>query len=210
MPDTRAKLLHSAAELLRTSTIGEASARTIAVHAEVNQALIFYHFGTVSELLAAASRDAVDDAVGHYREQFASVTTLRELLAVGRELHERERHIGNVAMMAQLMSAASRDPVLAGAARYAMRLWSSEIEAVIGRVLRKSPLAAITDSSGLAGAVAASFIGLELYDAVDADAVGLALDALERLGVLVEVVDDLGPVARRALKSKLRTIKSAR
>jgi hypothetical protein len=30
------------------------------------------------------------------------------------------------------------------------------------------------------------------------------LDALDRLAVLIEVVDDLGPVALRALRGKLR------
>jgi ribosomal protein S11 len=39
---------------------------------------------------------------------------------------------------------------------------------------------------------------------VDADGAHAALAALERLGVLVEAVDDLGPVARRAVRARLR------
>ncbi|HEX8095775.1 TetR/AcrR family transcriptional regulator [Jatrophihabitans sp.] len=204
MNATRAKLLAAAADTLREDGAAGASARGIAGRAGVNQALIFYHFKTVSELLDAACRHAVDEAVEHYRNQFAAVTSLPGLLAVGRELHQRERAIGNVAMMAQLMSAAGNDPVLAGAARYAMRVWTAEVESVVERVLRGSPLAEVADSAGLARAVSASFIGLELYEGVDADGAAHALDSLERLGVLVEVVNDLGPIARRALRSKLK------
>ena len=48
------------------------------------------------------------------------------------------------------------------------------------------------------------FIGLQLYERVDAVGAERALDSLEQLGVLVELVDELGPVARRALRAKVR------
>jgi AcrR family transcriptional regulator len=208
MSDTRAKLLEAAADTVRERGAAGASARVIAGRAGVNQALIFYHFGTVSELVDAACRRAVDEAAAHYREQFARVTSLPGLLQVGRELHQRERAIGNVAMMAQLMSGGGNDPVLAVAARYAMSVWVAEIEPVVARVLRDSPLAEIVDSAGVARALSASFIGLELYEGVDAAGAEQALDALERLGVLVEVVNDLGPIARRALRAKLRGVRA--
>ena len=206
MSGTRAKLLQAAAEVIREQGVAAASARTIAAQAEVNQALIFYHFGTVSELLEAACRQAVDEAADFYRDRLARVTTLTGLLELGRELHERERAAGNVAMMAQLMSGAMRDPVLARAAGYAMSRWTAEIETVVARVLSGSPLGEVADTGGLARAISASFIGLELYDGVDADGAAKALDSLERLGVLVEVVNDLGPAARRALRSKLKGV----
>lgn len=204
MNATKSKLLAAAAETLRVDGIGGLSARTIAARAKVNQALIFYHFGTVGELVDAACRQAVDDSAEFYHEQFAAVTSLTDLLTLGRELHERERASGNVAMMAQLMSGAQQDQTLAGAADYAMTRWNLEIELVVRRVLAGSSLAEITDPAGLARAISAGFIGLELYEGIDADGAELALDSLEHLGVLVEVMDDLGPVARRALRAKVR------
>jgi AcrR family transcriptional regulator len=204
MNDTKLKLLVAAADTLRDLGIAGLSARTIASAADVNQALIFYHFKTVAELVVAATRQAVDERVGYYHEQFAQVESLPALLGLGRELHERERDAGNVRMMAQLMAGAQQDETLAEAARYAMRTWSAEIETVVQRVLRGSPLSVIADPAGLAKAVSASFIGLQLYDGVDPVGAAAAMDALERLGVLVEVMDDLGPVARRALQRKVR------
>ncbi|MFC7103761.1 TetR/AcrR family transcriptional regulator [Nonomuraea rubra] len=54
MADTRTKLLDAALETLRTQGMAGASARAIAATAGVNQALVFYHFGSVDQLLAAA------------------------------------------------------------------------------------------------------------------------------------------------------------
>ncbi len=205
MNDTRAKLLDAAADTVREQGAASASARVIAARAGVNQALVFYHFETVSKLIEAACRLAVDEAAGRHREQLAGVTTLVGLLDVGRDLHRQERDAGNVALMAQLMSGAGKDPVLAGAARYAMTVWVAEIEPVVERVLAESPLAAAIDTAGLARALSASFIGLELYEGVDPEGAAAALDAVQLLGALVEVVDDLGPIVRLALRAKLRS-----
>jgi AcrR family transcriptional regulator len=204
MNPTKAKLLTAAAESLREDGIAGLSARAIASRAGVNQALVFYHFGTLTELVVEAVRQAVAESAGFYRDQLASVRSLTELLALGRELHQRERDLGNVAMMAQLMSGAQQDPALAEVARYAMRLWSAEIEIVVRRVVDGSPVAQLADPVGLARAISAGFIGLELYEGVDPDGGTTALDALERLGVLVDVMNDLGPLATRALQAKLR------
>jgi AcrR family transcriptional regulator len=204
MSETKARLLTAAAETLRESGISGLSARSIAARADVNQALIFYHFNTVAELVDAAVRASVDARVDFYRDRFAAVGSLSELLAAGRELHERETELGNVAMMAQLMAGAQQDKTLAAAARYAITQWVTEIETVLARLLDGSPLADISDPNGLARAVSASFIGLELYDGVDRDGALAALDALQRLGVLVDVMDDLGPVAQRALRRRVR------
>jgi AcrR family transcriptional regulator len=197
-------LLTAAAQSLREDGMSGLSARAIAARAEVNQALIFYHFGTVGQLVDAACRQAVDESAEFYREQFLSVNSLTELLALGRELHVRERAIGNVAMMAQLMSGAQADSALADAARYAMGRWNLEIETVVRRVLQGNPLADITDPAGVARAISAGFIGLELYEGIDAEGADLALGSLEQLGLLVDVMNDLGPIARRALRAKVR------
>ncbi len=201
---TRDKLLRATQEALVEDGIAHLSARTVATRAGVNQALVFYHFGTVSELVEAAARALSDESLAHYRERFAAVDSLGQLLTLGEEVHAHERTTGNVALMAQLMAGARRDEVLARAARYAMDLWRQEVETVVRRVLEPSPLADVVDPAGLARAISAAFIGLELYEGVDPQGAGAALAALEQLGVLVEAVDDLGPVARRAVRARLR------
>lgn len=204
MADTRTKLMDAALETLRTQGIAGASARAIATTAGVNQALVFYHFGSVDELLAAACLYGSQQRVAYYRERFATVTTLRELLDLGRALHVEERAEGNVTALAQLLAGSQADPKLAPATAAGLNLWVEELETVLTRVLTASPLAEFVDVPGLARATAAAFIGLELYEGVDSPGATRALDALEQLTALVGVLEDMGPLVSRAVTSRLR------
>lgn len=197
---TRARLMTAALEVVRAKGLAAASARTIAAQAQANQALIFYHFGTISELIEAASAQAVEAAVARYRGDFAAVTSLPELLAIGTAVHERERRDGSVTIMAQLTAGAQYDPVLARATRHAFSVWTDELEQVLRRVLATSPLGALLDIDGLAHVIGATFIGVELIHGADPDGAERAFATLERLNALVTAVDGLGPVAQKALR----------
>ena len=54
--ETREKLIDAARSCLLTEGIAGASARAIARHGDLNQALVFYHYGSVEGLLAATAR----------------------------------------------------------------------------------------------------------------------------------------------------------
>ncbi|MGV9315673.1 TetR/AcrR family transcriptional regulator [Streptomyces sp. NPDC003691] len=202
--ETRLKLLDGALRTLREQGIAKASARAIATTAGVNQALVFYHFGSVDELLAEACRHGARQRVDHYRERLAAVSTLAELLAFGREMHREERAEGSVAALAQLLAGAQTQPRLGPATAAGLELWITEIEAVLVRVLADTPLAEFADPAGLARAVSASFVGLELYEGVDPEGAEQALEALERLAELAAVLDGLGPLGQRAVRHRLR------
>jgi AcrR family transcriptional regulator len=204
MNETRRKLIEGTITTLRDKGIAGTSARAIAAAAGVNQALVFYHFGTVDELIDVAGRESTEERVALYRPRFEQVTSLRELLALGRDLHVTEREAGNVAVLAQVLAGAQQDKVLAAAAQHSLSLWIAEIETVLVRLLKNSPLGEVTDSAGLARGIAASFVGIELYEGVDRAGAEAAMASLEMLGLLVEVVDDLGPVGRRALRATLK------
>ncbi|MEI5101497.1 TetR/AcrR family transcriptional regulator [Streptomyces sp. PmtG] len=202
--DTREKLLEGALRTLTEQGIAKTSARSVAAVAGVNQALVFYHFGSVDELLSQACRYGTEQRVAHYREALNAVTTLGELLDVGRRVHEEERAAGHVAVLGQLLAGAQTQPRLAAATAAGLSLWVEEVEAVLARVLAASPLGEFVDPVGLARAVAASFVGIELYEGVDAEGAGRALGALEELGALVAALEGLGPVAQRAVRHHLR------
>lgn len=205
MADTKQRLLDGALTALREHGVTGVSARTIAAAAGANQALVFYHYGSVDELLGAACLAATRQRVAAYADRFAAVGSLRELLQVGLDLHASELAEGNVSVLAQMLAAAQTGERLAEPTAAALQLWTDEIETVLTRLLTGSPVAEVADIPGLARAVSAAFVGLELFEGVDRPGAHRALAALDQLAVLVEVVDELGPLARRALRSRVKS-----
>lgn len=202
--DTRTKLLTGALATLTEQGIAKTSARSIAATAGVNQALVFYHFGTVDDLLAAACRHGAEQRLATYRERLDAVRSLGELLAVARELHTSERAGGHVAVLGQLLAGGQTQPRLAAATAAGLTLWTDEIERVLARVLAGTPLAEFVDVTGLAKAASAAFVGLELYEGVDPSGAERALASLDQLAALAAALEGLGPVAQRAVRSRLR------
>ncbi|ARE74496.1 TetR/AcrR family transcriptional regulator [Streptomyces sp. NPDC059558] len=201
---TKEKLLEGALRTVVEQGVAKASARTIAATAGVGQGLIFYHFGSVDELLAAACRFGAEQRVARYRERLAALGSLAELMEFARSMHEEERAAGNVALLGQLLAAGQTSPVLAAATADGLGLWIRELEEVLTRLLSATPLAGYADPAGLARATAASFIGIELYEGVDPQGAGSALDALEQLAGLAAVLEGLGSLSQRVVRHGLR------
>ncbi|MGW6403304.1 TetR/AcrR family transcriptional regulator [Streptomyces sp. NPDC055134] len=201
---TRLKLLEGTLRTLVEQGIAKTSARSIATTAGVNQALIFYHFGSVDELLAAACAHGAEQRVSRYRERLAALDSLTELLTFARAMHAEERAAGQVAVLGQLLAAGQTAPALAAATSAGLALWIGELETVLTRLLAATPLAAFADPAGLARAAAASFVGIELYEGVDPEGASRALDSLEQLAVLAQALEGFGPLSQRAVTHRLR------
>jgi AcrR family transcriptional regulator len=210
--DTRAILLNAALRTIGEQGFAGASARQIAATAGQNQALVFYHFGTVNDLIAEACRASTQERVALYRAEFDAATTFAELLAVGRKVHVTEHAEGNVAVLAQLLAGARGNEVVGAAVSDALNLWVVEVEKTLHRVLADSPLRSLVDVGGLARAISAGFVGIELLEGVDPDGATKALGSLEQLAVLTETLltelDNLGPVASRLVKRRLKPLTS--
>jgi len=207
---TRADLLAATLRTIGEHGFAGASARTIATEAGQNQALVFYHFGTVNDLIAAACRESTEQRVALYRDRFDQATTFAELLAVGRAVHVTEHAEGNVAVLAQLLAGARGNEVVGAAVADALNLWVVEVEKTLARVLADSPLLSLVDLGGLARSISAGFIGIELLDGVDPEGATRALASLEQLAVLTETLlselDNLGPVTSRLVKRRLNSL----
>lgn len=201
---TRLKLLEGALRTVIEQGIAKTSARSIAATAGVNQALVFYHFGSVDELLAAACVHGAEQRVSRHRERLAALESLTDLLAFARAMHAEERAAGHVALLGQLLAAGQTSPALAAATSAGLALWIEELEAVLTRLLAATPLAAFADPAGLSRAAAASFVGIELYEGVDPEGAARALDSLEQLAALAQALEGLGPLSQRAVSHQLR------
>lgn len=195
----RQQLVEGTVETIRRHGIAGTSRRTIAHTAGVHEALISAHFTSLHDLLVAAGRLAAQSRAVEFRKRFGGVTSLRELLVLGRQLWAEERERGSMMVLGQMLAAAHGDPSLAEATNSALQLWVAEIERVIRRLLADSPVPDLVDPASAARAICASFVGLSLFGAVDNGA-----GPFELLEPLAGMVDEIKPLERKLLYARLR------
>lgn len=201
--DAKAELRAAALRTVADRGIAGTSARVIADAAGISQGLIFYHYGSVNGLLEAAATEVTARRAAVYRQRLAEVTSLTELAGLARELHDEERELGNVAVMAQLLAGAHTHPELAPVARANFDLLADEVRRALQRLLADTALAADLPAEHLAHAVSAAFVGIELLPDGDADATRDLFHTLAEIARLVDSVLDLGPTATAALRRRL-------
>lgn len=206
MADTRALLIGAAADALREDGFAAASARRIAERAGCNQALVFYHFGSVHDLLLAALEDVSAQRMAAYRGLLTRTGTLTELIDSARTVFEADLDAGHVRVLTEMIGGASSVPGLGERVAAVLAPWREFAAAAVRDVLAPSPVAGLLPASEAAHAVVAGLLGLELLASLDGDtAAALALfdraraigDALDRLRPLVAMLDLGGGRARQ-------------
>jgi AcrR family transcriptional regulator len=164
---TRTRIIAAVLECLRTNGVVGTSARAIARTGDFNQALIFYHFGSVTELLIAAGLAESDRRAQRYSERLAGVTSLPELVAVARALHEEELAQGSVAVLTQMLAAAAHSDELRQALLDGFQPWMRLVEEAVERVLAGTPYAGVSPITDLSFTIASLFLGIELMSGLD-------------------------------------------
>src|SRR4051812_19975939 len=79
---TRQALIEGAIQALQAEGFGGASARSIAGRAGCNQGLVFYHFGSVANLLLAALDEVGRRRLSEYKAAVEDVDSFAELVPV--------------------------------------------------------------------------------------------------------------------------------
>jgi AcrR family transcriptional regulator len=166
--ETRARIVDAALDALRANGIAGISARTIARHGGFNQALIFYHFGSVEGLLVAVARRESERRSALYAPALREVTSLLELVAVARRLHDEEFAGGSVAALTQMLAGAVGSEELAQGIWDALEPWMALVRETIGRLLADmGPYGDALSADDLTAAVTALFLGIELLTGLD-------------------------------------------
>ena len=188
--ETRDRLVAATRACLQAEGIAGASARAIARHGDLNQALVFYHFGSVDGLLQATAREDSIHRAALYREQLADVTTLAELVAVGRSIHDEEERRGSTAVLAQLLAGSISSPDLRASVLEGMTPWTTLVEDALGRVLEGTALASAVPLGDIAFAISSLFLGMELMAGLDPDddRVASLFTSLDTVGLFVDAL----------------------
>ncbi len=185
--DTRTRIVEAALATLRAEGIAGVSARAVARHGGFNQALIFYHFGSIEGLLVAVARRESERRSALYAEALGQVGTLTELVGVARRLHDEEFQAGTVAALTQMLAGAVGSAELARGIRDALAPWTDLVGATVSRLLAGTPYAGVLPEADVTAALAALFLGIELYTGLDPEAAaGSLFSTMEAVAALVD------------------------
>ena len=166
---TRAALVEAAIATLRTEGFGGASARSIARTAGCNQALVFYHFGSVSNLLLAALDKTSDRRMERYAEAVGAADGLESLVDIAGSVFREDLDSGHVAVLAQMIAGCAATPGLGAEVSARVAPWIEFTERAADKALGGSALSGLLATKDIAFAIVALYLGIELLADLDGD-----------------------------------------
>jgi AcrR family transcriptional regulator len=181
--ETKDRIVEAALTVLKRQGYAGASARTIAAEGGFNQALIFYHFGSVRNALLAALDRTSADRMDAYRSAASEGTDLTALIEVAGEIYRQDLASGHITVLAELIAGASADPALGPEIVARIAPWIDFAREQIERVTGASPLGQLVPADDAAYAIVAQFLGLEMLTHLDG-----STDRAERLFELAKSI----------------------
>ena len=166
---TKEQIVGAAIETLRTQGFAGTSARAIARTGEFNQALIFYHFGSVNSLLLEALRETSDRRMATYTAALEGVDTPEQLLQVAADVYREDVSAGHLAVLSEMIAGSSSAPELGREIAELLQPWMAFAEAAIERVGTGLSLADLPPARDLAFAIVALYLGTELLTHLEGD-----------------------------------------
>lgn len=186
--ETKAKILAATLETLKNEGIVGTSARAIARVGEFNQALIFYHFGSVDDAIVAAVGQMSNRRIVNHRAKLEEATSLPELIRVARSLHDDDTSTDNMTVLTQAFAGAAGDSEMGPKLYAELEPWSVMVSETIERIVATYPAASNVPTEHIANAISAMFLGIELLDDLDPsrDHAASLFDSLESLAGLLD------------------------
>jgi AcrR family transcriptional regulator len=171
-PATTAKrqaLIEAAIQSLRFDGYAGASARAIAARAESNQSLVFYHFGSVADLLLAALDEVSARRQRRYSSAVAGVHTPAELVAAATEIFREDLDEGYVTVLVEMIAGTATSPELGAEVARRIAPWRTFARDTIEAGIAATPLASLVPVDDAAYAVVALYLGMEMLSHLDGD-----------------------------------------
>jgi AcrR family transcriptional regulator len=196
--ETRRHLVDAAVETLCAEGYTGASARSIADRAGLNQGLVFYHFGSVANLLLAALDAVSAERLARYDAAVEGVTSALELMDVAAEIFREDLDAGYVTVLVEMIAGASSTPGLGPEVSARIAPWFDFAQRALERSTAGTPLTSMLPVGDLAHAVVALYLGLEMLSHLNGErdrALALFSHAKQLAGLLEALS---GPAAKEA------------
>jgi AcrR family transcriptional regulator len=184
---TRERIVEAALETLKREGFAGATSRAIAREGGFNQALIFYHFGSLDGLLLAALDHTSAERLQRYREAVEQADTAEDLAEVAASVYAEDRDRGHMTVVSQMVAGSVAKPELAQEVVARMEPWIELCEDALRKALATSPAADVVPLRDLAYAVVTFYLGLNLLTHLDQDRkrTEAVVTSLEKLGGLL-------------------------
>jgi AcrR family transcriptional regulator len=164
---TKEKLIDAAIETVRERGYAGTTSRAIATRAGLNQALVYYHYGSVDGLLLAALDELGARRLQRYRRLVDEAETLDELIGAAARMYQSDRRSGHVSFVSQLVAASVADPELAREVLARMEPWIDFTRGALRKALAQTPFGDLLPADELAYAIVTYYLGLNLLTQLD-------------------------------------------
>ena len=155
--------------------------------------MIFYHYGSINELIVAAVGELSAQRMERHRAVLEQAETLTDFIAIARELHKADTEDGSMTIFVQAFAGASGDPEMGPKLFESAQPWSQLISESVERVVGEKVADQLGDAAPFAqigSAIGSLFIGIELLDNLDPSR-GSADELFDMLTPLAELLDKL-------------------
>jgi AcrR family transcriptional regulator len=202
--DTRRALVDAAVDVLRHDGFAAATARTIAARAGCNQGLVFYHFGSVVNLMLAALDEVSAQRRARYEEALVGVARPSELVELAARVFSEDLDTGDAALLVEMIAGTTSTPGLGAQVKARLEPWTQFAVAALDQALDGSPLTRVVAPAEIAHAIVALYLGLELLSHLDGDRTrALSLfDRARQLATLADLVSGTSAPAMTSNASK--------
>jgi AcrR family transcriptional regulator len=167
--DTKARIAEAALATLKARGFAGCSAREIAKTGGFNQALVFYHFGSVQKLLLAALDLVSERRMRAYQGPFEQAETVSELAALARQIYTEDLENGYVTVLGEMVAGGVSDPELGAEVAARMQPWIDMVEAKVRALVAGSVLESMVPARDLAFAIIALYLGMDMLSHLDGD-----------------------------------------
>jgi AcrR family transcriptional regulator len=185
--------VEAALTTLRTHGFPGTTARAIARTGKLNQALIFYHFGSLDRLLLAALDLTSTQRLARYQSALTDVRSMSELIDVMSRLYVEDVEVGHVAAVQEMVAGGSSVPSLRLEVVARMEPWVRFADEVITRMLKGTFLESVLPTKDFAYAAVALYFGIETLTHLDGDR--------RQAEALFDTSKQLAPIADAVLTS---------
>jgi AcrR family transcriptional regulator len=159
---TRLTIAEAALRTLKDKGFASASAREIASAGSFNQALIFYHFGSVQDALLAALDLVSARRMDAYQATFERAQTLSELATLARRIYAEDLENGYVTVLGEMVAGGVSDAMLGGEVIARLQPWISMVAGKLGELLAGSPLESLVSPQDMAFSIVALYLGVDM------------------------------------------------